>query len=76
MNWKEIYHSRIVSAQEAVSRIKSGDRVVIGHACAEPLYLVDAMVQNREMYRTWRLSRWFPWGNVSTQNPEWSPIPP
>ncbi len=62
MNWKEIYHSRIVSAQEAVSRIKSGDRVVIGHACAEPLYLVDAMVQNREMYRDVEIVQMVPMG--------------
>ena len=30
--------------------IKSGNRVVIGHACAEPSYLVDAMVANAESY--------------------------
>jgi len=45
MEWKRKFANRIVSAQEAVCCIKSGDRVVIGHACAEPAILVDAMVE-------------------------------
>jgi 4-hydroxybutyrate CoA-transferase len=44
MSWTEYYQSKIVSAQEAVTVIKSGDRVVLGHACGEPQMLVDAMV--------------------------------
>lgn len=40
-----------MSAEEAVNRIKSGDRVVIGHACGEPSYLVDKMVENAAAYR-------------------------
>lgn len=45
MDWKSEFVDRIVSAQEAVRCIKSGDRVVIGHACGEPCTLVDAMVE-------------------------------
>jgi 4-hydroxybutyrate CoA-transferase len=33
-----------MSAQEALCRVKSGDRVVIGHACGEPPTLVEALV--------------------------------
>lgn len=44
-NWKEIYQHKIVSAEQAVKVIKSGDRVVIGHACGEPSTLVEALVQ-------------------------------
>ncbi|MBP1761988.1 MAG: acetyl-CoA hydrolase/transferase [Firmicutes bacterium] len=44
MSWTAYYQSKIVSAQEAVTVIKSGDRVVLGHACGEPQMLVDAMV--------------------------------
>ena len=32
MGWKEIYQSRLTTAEEAVKKIKSGDRVVIAHA--------------------------------------------
>ena len=39
-----------MSAEEAVKHIKSGNRVVVGHACGEPSALVDAMVANKEQY--------------------------
>jgi len=45
MNWKEIYLSRLKTMEEAVQLIKSGDRVVIGHAVGEPTKLVDTMVE-------------------------------
>jgi len=51
MTWKEIYNSKLVSAEEAVTKIKSGDRVVIGHAVGEPSQLIDAMVANKEAYK-------------------------
>ena len=50
MNWQDIYHSKKMSAEEAVRRISSGDRVVIGHACGSPETLLDAMVKNKEQY--------------------------
>ena len=51
MNWKEYYQAHTMTAEEAVSYIHSGDRVVIAHACGEPSYLVDAMVSNASAYR-------------------------
>lgn len=44
------YKSKLTTAEEAVKRIKSGDKVVFTHAGSEPLYLVDAMVKNAESY--------------------------
>lgn len=44
MNWKEAYTSKLRSMEDAVKIIKSGDRVVIGHAVGEPIRLTDAMV--------------------------------
>jgi 4-hydroxybutyrate CoA-transferase len=49
--WKEIYKSKLVTAAQAVTNIKSGDRVVTGHAVGEPVKLVEAMVANKENYR-------------------------
>lgn len=50
MSWKEKYSNKICTADEAVSHIKSNDRVVIGHACGEPVAVVDAMVKNAQKY--------------------------
>ncbi len=44
--WRKEYQAKLVSADEAVKRIQSDNRVAIGHACAEPTTLVEAMVKN------------------------------
>lgn len=43
-NWRGLYQNKIVSAEQAVRNIKSGDRVVTGHACGEPQVLIEALV--------------------------------
>ncbi len=50
-NWQEIYKSRVVSAQDAVSRIKSGNRVVVGHATGSPEVLLKALMNSKDAYR-------------------------
>lgn len=44
MTWRNYYNRRIVSAEDAVKHIRSGDRVVLGHACGEPKLLPKALV--------------------------------
>lgn len=51
MDWKSYYNAHKMSAIDAVNLIKSGDRVVMGHAVGEPSHLIDVMVENREAYR-------------------------
>lgn len=51
MDWKTKYKDKIVTAEAAVKHIKSGDRVLLGHAVGEPLSLTDAMVANRGQYK-------------------------
>lgn len=51
LTWQDYYTGRIVSAEEAVKHIKSGDRVVLGHACGEPRLLPDAMVARADELR-------------------------
>ncbi|MDR1513640.1 MAG: hypothetical protein LBS56_09220 [Propionibacteriaceae bacterium] len=51
MNWRQHYTSHLTTAAEAVKLIASGNRVALGHACADPTELVEAMVANREAYR-------------------------
>ena len=44
MDWKTDYAGKRTTAAEAMTCVKSGDRVVFAHACGEPLDLVDALV--------------------------------
>lgn len=44
MDWKEIYRDKLVSAEEAVSHIKSGDTVFFGDWLGEPAALMTALV--------------------------------
>ncbi len=50
-DWREIYNSKIMSAEEAVTHIKSGDRVVVGHLVGAPLPIIQAMTDNYEAYK-------------------------
>jgi len=50
MDWHEYYKSHLTTAEEAVKLIKSGNRVILEHACGEPTVLVDAMVANAQAY--------------------------
>ena len=50
MDWKTYYQERKICAEEAVKFIRSGDRVVVGHACGEPSYLLSTMVANASRY--------------------------
>ncbi len=45
MRWMEQYRSKIRTAEEAVSVIKSGDRVHVHQGCSEPEDLVRAMLK-------------------------------
>ena len=46
MNWQNYYRDMTTTADEAVKKIKSGDRVVAGHATGSPETLLSAMVEN------------------------------
>ena len=45
MNWREIYKQRLTTADEAVKLVKSGDRIVPGHAASESKLLIDALIK-------------------------------
>ncbi len=49
--WRETYKSRVVSAEEAVSHVKSGDRVVVGHLGGSPELLLKTLVSNKDAYK-------------------------
>lgn len=45
MSWEEIYNSKVVTADEAVRAIKSGDRVFMTGNCSVPHRVLNALVQ-------------------------------
>lgn len=48
MDWKEIYKSKLVTAEEAIKAIKDGDKVITGFACGEPIAIERAMIEHYE----------------------------
>ncbi len=46
MNLKRHCPEKVVSAAEAISKIKNGSRIFIGTGCGEPQHLIRAMVNN------------------------------
>ena len=50
-DWKDIYNSKVVSAKEAIGYIKSGDRVVTGHAAVSYTHLDVYKRQTRDYVR-------------------------
>ena len=47
-DWQEKYRDMVVSAEDAVGRIRPGQRIFIGTGCAEPLELVRALTARSE----------------------------
>lgn len=43
--WRDLFRDKVVTAAEAVRKIRAGDRVFIGSACGEPQQLVRAMAE-------------------------------
>lgn len=49
-SWEEIYKSKLVSAEEAITCIKDGDTVVTGFACGEPFGIERALIENYKSF--------------------------
>jgi acyl-CoA hydrolase/GNAT superfamily N-acetyltransferase len=43
------YPQKVMSAGEAIARIKTGSRIFIGSACGEPQHLIHEMVRRKEL---------------------------
>lgn len=69
MDWKQIYSERLSTVEQAVTYIRSGDRVSIGHAAGEPSHIVQAMVANREAYRNVEITHMIPMGQCEYAQP-------
>jgi 4-hydroxybutyrate CoA-transferase len=68
-NWKTRCKARIVSAEKALTAVKSGDRVVVGHAACEPQRLVEAMVARADTLRDVEVVHMVPMGPAKYTHP-------
>lgn len=73
MDWREQCRERVVTAEEAVAAISSGDRVVVSLGSGEPTILVDAMVANAEKYRDVEIVHMVPVRDSGYLRPEMAP---
>lgn len=48
MDWKSIYKSKVVTAREAISHIKSGDAIVTAFGCGQPYAVERALADDFE----------------------------
>lgn len=69
-NWREVYQSKLVTAEEAVRHIPNHSRVFFGHAANQPPALVAALVANYQQYEDVEIVHWVPMGDASYLKPE------
>lgn len=48
MDWRQIYQSKLTTAEEAVKEVRSGDGVLPSHAAAEPKHLINALMARKD----------------------------
>ena len=71
MDWKTWYKDHVMTAEEAVQHIKSGNRVVVAHATGEPSYILDAMVANAAAYENVEVLHMVAMGKAEYCKPEY-----
>jgi 4-hydroxybutyrate CoA-transferase len=47
-DWKGEYSQKVISKEDAITNIISGNRVVFGHAAGEPTILVDELIKQKD----------------------------
>lgn len=70
MSWQELYRQKLVTADQAVQHMKSGDKVVVAHATGEPTTLLEAMVKNAGQYENVELTHMVAMGKAEYCRPE------
>ncbi|WP_101697392.1 acetyl-CoA hydrolase/transferase family protein [Clostridium minihomine] len=60
MDWKDLYAKRKMTAEEAVARIRSGDRVVTPNAAGASVHLFNALVARKDELENVEISHMVP----------------
>ena len=70
MDWKEIYKTKLTTADVAVEQVKSGDKVAVGLGVGAAPALLEALVKNHKNYRDVELASMLPVIKTDYLNPE------
>lgn len=71
MDWKERYKEKVMSADEAVKIVKSGERWATTHATAESIYLAKALCRRAEELTDVKLWQGLNWGDAPYCEPQY-----
>lgn len=71
MTWKTWYKEHLFTPAQAVQRIKSGQRVVVAHACGEPSIILDALVANAAQYENVEIIHMVAMGKAAYCQPQY-----
>lgn len=63
MDYKELYRKRCVTPEQAVSYIRSGDRIAINNADGEATVLVEALMKRKESLQDVEIVQMIPMGD-------------
>jgi 4-hydroxybutyrate CoA-transferase len=72
MDWKTDYAAKRTTAEKALRCVKSGERVVFGHACGEPQELVDALIARASELRRVEIVHMIAMGKGECARPEYA----
>jgi len=66
------FKDKFFTPQEAVSKVKSGDRIVFSHACGEPRLLPKALIERASVLRNVEIIHMVPMGEALYCRPEYA----
>ncbi len=71
MTWRTWYKEHLFTPAQAVQQIKSGQRVVVAHACGEPSIILDALVANAAQYENVEIIHMVAMGKAAYCQPQY-----
>lgn len=71
MTWRTWYKEHLFTPEQAVQQIKSGQRVVVAHACGEPSIILDALVANAAQYENVEIIHMVAMGKAAYCQPQY-----
>ena len=70
MTWKDIYESKLVTAEEAIKAINNGDKIVTGMGCGEPFGIQRALIENYQQFKNVEIINMLTLGDSPWLRPE------